>query len=50
MEKTALVIATRKYYDIEIDRLIYPNEELNVSLKRSVVLIKEKVCELVEIC
>ena len=49
MEKTALVKCVMKYYDIKLGRLIYPTEELNVSLKRSIVLIKEKVCELIEI-
>ncbi len=49
MEKIALVKCIRKYYDTEMDRLVFVREEISVSLERSKVLIKENVCELIEI-
>ena len=40
-----------KYYDIELDRMVMKNEEIEVSLNRSVELINNvpRVCELIEI-
>lgn len=49
MEKTALVIAVMKYYDIQLDRLVLRSEQHTVSLDRCVELIQNKVCELIEI-
>lgn len=49
MEKTALVIAIMKYYDIQMDRLVMRTEEHIVSLNRCKELIDNKVCELIEI-
>lgn len=51
MEKTPLVKCILKYYDIELNRLFLKNEEIQVSLNRSVELINNvpKVCELIEI-
>lgn len=49
MEKTALVIAIMKYYDIQLDRLVMRTEQNIVSLERCVELIENKVCELIEI-
>lgn len=51
MEKTALVKCIMKYYDVNLDRMVMKNEEIEVSLKRSVELINNvpRVCELIEI-
>lgn len=49
MEKTALVIAVMKYYDIQLDRLVLRSEQHYVSLDRCKELIQKKVCELIEI-
>lgn len=49
MEKTALVIAVIKYYDIQLDRLLMRTEEHRVSLERCKELIDKNVCELIEI-
>lgn len=49
MEKTALVIAVMKYYDIQLDRLVMRTEQHSVSLERCAELIENKVCELIEI-
>jgi len=49
MEKTAVVIATMKYYDIELDRHVFKKEILSVSTNRAKVLIENNVCELVSI-
>ena len=49
MERTALVIATRKYYDIKLDILVMRAEEHTVSLDRCKELLDNKVCELIEI-
>lgn len=49
MEKSALVICVMKYFDIQLDRIVFKNEELEVSLKRCKELIGKKVCELIEI-
>lgn len=49
MEKTALVIAVMKYYDIQLDRLVLRAEQHFVSLDRAKELIQNKVCELIEI-
>lgn len=49
MEKTALVIAVMKYYDIQLDRLVLRTEQHSVSLDRCKELIENKVCELIEI-
>jgi len=49
MEKTALVKCIKKYYDIQLDRLVMPFEEHKVSLNRCKELIDKQVCELIEI-
>lgn len=49
MEKTALVIVTMRYYDIEKDILFNRTQTHEVSLNRCKVLIENKVCELIEI-
>ena len=49
MAKTALVKCIMKYYDIQLDRLVIKNEEIEVSLIRCKELIENKVCELIEI-
>lgn len=49
MEKTALVIAVMKYYDIQLDKLVMRTEQHSVSLERCKELINNKVCELIEI-
>lgn len=49
MEKTALVIAVIKYYDIQLDRLVLRSEQHSVSLDRCKELVQNKACELIEI-
>ena len=49
MAKNTLVICILKYYDIELDRHVFKNEKLEVTLKRGKELIKADVCELIKI-
>lgn len=49
MEKTALVICIMKYHDIQLGRLVMRTEQHLVTLERCVELIKNRVCELIEI-